>query len=794
MGGLIRRLQTATAALALALLAPHAAAEARLGTDVVPVFQAVELKLDPRQADYSGVVRLELSVKRATSSFRFHARDLKLERVTLRQGGREIPVQTAAATGAQVEVTSSAPLSPGDYELEMAFTAAFGTRAVGLYRMEKDGASYAYTQFEAADARRAFPCWDEPSFKFPYALTLHVPETLEAVTNTPVENERREGGWKTIAFQKTRPLPSYLLAIAVGPFEFEAIPGLGVPGRVVTPKGQLALAAAAASETAEVLRAAEAYFGSRYPYEKLDLIAVPEYWPGAMESPGAITYSDGILLLDPKHASRRQHATLLRVTAHELAHMWFGDLVTLAWWDDLWLNESFADWMGDKLVGQLHPELGDEIEDVEQVDASMTRDALHTVGLVYGKGGAVLHMFEGFLGPETFRSAVRAYLAEHAWANADADGFWRALSGAAGRDVAGPMRSFLDQPGLPLVSAEVTGGGAALSQERFAGAGVALAPQAWQVPVSLRFSAGGKVGTRTVLLDAPMRTVALSDEPLDWVFPNADAAGYYRWRLDSDRLASLAAQARFVLSPRERVSFVANLSALLNAARIDARAYLETLGRFGDDPHPQVVSALLPALHRLRLAFVSREGDAAFAAYVRRILGPALGRLGREPRPAEDAAVALVRPQLLEWLGAHGADAAVLSWARDAASRLLSDPASVDPSLAAVAVRLAAIEGDEGLFETYRERFEAAKAPAERGRYLSALGCFRAPALRRRALDYVREGPLRANEVFVIPTHVGQSPEGREASYDWTKQNFDVFAKRIPPDFLAFMPQMAFGC
>jgi alanyl aminopeptidase len=324
----------------------------RLGNDVVPTAETVTLTTDPRSDDYSGSVLVDLQVQKATPTFRFHAVDMTVTSLKLTKNKRAVEVTHAPGDDGTVVVTVAKPLQPGKYALAIDFTNKYNRQAVGLYKMTvKDGTPYLFTQFEAIDARRAFPCWDEPGFKIPYELTLTIPEQYDAVSNTPVVSESKKDAQKTIRFTKTKPLPSYLIAMAVGEFEYTPIVGMSVPGRVIAPKGQGRLTKLAAEVTPALLAGLEKYFGGKYPFEKIDLIAVPEYWAGAMENPGAITYRDTILLLDPAAATPAQRQNLIRVTAHELAHMWFGDLVTMEWWDDLWLNESFADGRQDHRTG-----------------------------------------------------------------------------------------------------------------------------------------------------------------------------------------------------------------------------------------------------------------------------------------------------------------------------------------------------------------------------------------------------------------------------------------------------------
>jgi len=812
--------------LALALSVPLAvpapgqpASEApspyRLGERVTPEFQRVLLDLDPARDDYSGTVHVDLTVRQATDRFRFHAEEMEIRAVALETAaGEPVEVRHAPAAAASIEVAAAAPLAPGAYSLRIDFANEYGTRATGLYKSVFEGEPYLFTQFQSVDAREAFPAWDEPGFKIPFQLVLTVPEGAVAVTNTPETARTTAGGRSTIAFARTPPLPSYLLAIAVGPLETVEIPGLEVPARVVVPKGQTGLTGAAVDSTPPILRALEAWFGTPYPYAKLDLIAVPDFWPGAMENAGAITFADDVLLIDPEAATVDALRSLARANAHELAHMWFGDLVTMAWWDDMWLNESFADWMAERIADELYPayqidtHLLRGVQDILALDArtstrairqpvARAEEAMENVGLAYAKGRAVLGMVEAWLGPETFRRGVNRYLARHAGGNARGEDLWRALSEVSGEDVEGVLRGFLDQSGFPLVRAELHGGGeVTLSQSRFLHAGVEAPAQRWRVPVTLRWADAEGVHSRSVLLDERSARLDLTagEGDVEWLLPDADARGYYRWRLPTERLLALAERADEVLTPRERIAFLGNAGSLLDAGAIGGADYLRVLRASADDPDPEVVAGLLDGLEKVEGAFVPADVEEPFAAWVRHTLGPALERIGREPRPGEPEAVSLLRPDLLTWLGAEGRDPEVLAWARSAARALLADRAAVDPALAGAALRLAALEGDDELFAAYRRGFEAPRVPDDRGRFLTALASFGDEPLRRRALDYTLSGPLRPDEMGTIPFVLSGGDDGPELVLDWLGENWAAFTGKMVPDFVRFLAFLGSGC
>ena len=801
--------------LAAGLLAAAGAQGAtRLSTDVLPVFQQVHLRTHPDSASYSGRVKMDLQVRKPTSTVTLHADGQSLEHIALIQKGKPITVRRSKGDEGALTLTASRPLTAGPATLEIRFRNPYNRKAVGLYQVMRGTDGYLFTQFEATDARKAFPCWDEPSFKFPYQLTLEIPEGQHAITNTPVEKETSAKGWKTITFQKTPPMPSYLLAIAAGRLEFVDVPGAGIPTRVVTVKGQSHLAGLAVEATPPVLKALEKYFDMPYPYAKLDLIGVPEYWFGAMENPGAITFTESALLLDPASASTAARRTLTRYLAHELAHMWFGDYVTMAWWDDLWLNESFADWMGDKISEQVAPQfqllLGEIsiVQEIMETDARPTtdpirnraasgNDAMRAVGLAYYKGKAVLGMFEHWIGPEVFRQGVHEYLRAHAWKNAEASDLWAALGKVSGKDVTAAMAAYIDQQGVPLVTVEpAEPGQLKLTQKRFLHYGVKSVPLLWKIPVSLKWSDGSKVHTQRLVLENETATLALEGggKPV-WVMANVDGRGYYRWAAPQSMMLALSRAAVTAMNPAERIAFIGNALALLKAGELRGDAYLRLLAAFSDDPDPLVASAVLDGLSSAKEAFIPDDLRDVFAAYVRSTLKPMAKRFGLEKRAGEPEVVSLMRPRLFGWLGDEGKDPAALSLADRIATEYMSDPAKPDPSLVGTALQLRAMHGDRALFDRYRKAFEESKTPTARQRYLAALGAFHDPALQDEALRYALEGPVRLNEMRNITgTMREQSDQAHDRTFAWLRANYARLTAKIPEEVQASLPYYASGC
>ena len=785
--------------------------DVRLGRDVSPTFQLVRLKLDPDKRSFSGSVHVELKVSSATDTIRFHAEGERLTRVALWQGGDSVTTTRASGDHGLQTLTATHALKPGTATLDIEFTNLFGTRAVGLYRALRENRGYLFTQFESDDAREAFPCWDEPCFKFPYQLILEVPSAQEAVTNTPPERTVEQAGWKSITFKRTPPLPSYLLALAVGPFEYTSVPGTKMPTRVITCQGEKHLAGTTAEIAPRLVAGLERWFGIPYPFEKLDLIAVPEFAYGAMENPGLITFRDDILLLDGANASPAQRRPNASVTCHEMAHMWFGDLVTMAWWDDLWLNESFADWMAAKVTDEVFPSYKAGLNDLQRIqnvkegdsepstrpirdNTSSSSAGLQNVGLVYSKGNAVLSMFERYLGPETFRKGVQAYLKSHAWGNATASDLWKALDKASGTNVSAAMSTFLDQPGVPYVRVVPAEGGVRLTQSRATPFGVTQPAMRWRVPITLKWSDGQSVKSEHVLLSDESTVVKLAGKPA-WVMPNGEGRGYYAWSIPDEWMATLAETAGGVLSPEERVAFLGNLSLLMTAGEVHGDTYLKSLSYFGRDSEPQVVSSTIENLGGVRVAFVPDSLASLFAVYVRRTLSPALERVGFDKKPGEDETVSTMRGELLRWLADRGQDDKVMAFARAAATRYLADSTSVDPGIADAVVTLAARDGDAATFADYQRRLESTDVPAIRRRFLAALGAFKDSALTAKALDYMLSDRIRPTETFVIMQGAGGRDErtGRRM-FTWVMDHYDQLSTRIPPPALRFMPMIGSGC
>ena len=528
---------------ALLLLGATAFAETptlRLPDTVRPVRYRLDLTIVPQQDTFTGRIAIDLQVLKPTETIWLNARGLTFDSTEITIGGRTQPV-TVKATDQFAGFTAPSPIPAGTAQLRISYHGAFNKLGSdGLFKMQDAGTWYAYTQFESIDARKAFPCFDEPSFKTPWQLTLHINASDTAVSNTPVQSETAEAdGRKKIVFAETKPLPSYLVAVGVGPFEYVDAGKVGkkqTPVRMITPKGKIAQAKYAAEVTGPLLAELENYFGVPYPYEKLDVLAVPLFG-GAMENAGLITCVQTLMLRDPAEDGIDRQRGYAEVIAHEMAHQWFGDLVTTAWWNDIWLNEAFASWMASKIIREWKPEWNTVIDEQNIRMGAMGGDVLLSArkirqpiesnddianafdNITYSKGEAVIGMFENWMGEDAFRRGVQQYIRQYSWRNATAGDFLDSLSTAGGKPVGRAFSTFLDQAGVPLVSVKLEcGAGSAslhLTQKRALPLGSAgAAPQTWQIPVCARYADGSRIYRECNLLSEPAADWKLRRSPV----------------------------------------------------------------------------------------------------------------------------------------------------------------------------------------------------------------------------------------------------------------------------------------
>ena len=800
----------------------------RLPLDARPTRYAVALRVDPKQPRFEGAVDIQVELERVRDVIWLHGRDLAVRRATVQPEGwpaLEARWEQAGANGLAA-LRLASPVGPGRVTLHLEYDAPYGRSDQGLSVVSRAGDAYAFSQFEATDARRAFPCFDEPGFKTPFEITLSVPKGLVAVSNAREVSRAAEAGgaWERVAFAPTPALPTYLVAFAVGPLDIVAAPDLPptalrhrpLPLRGLAARGRGRELAYTLAHTGEIVTMLEGYFGSEFPYEKVDLIAVPEK-NGAMENAGALMFAEGVLLLDDTPASVEARFNFAAFVGHELAHQWFGDLVTMRWWDDLWLNEAFATWMEPRVGAAVRPELHPEVRALAAVHEAMNADSLVSArkirqeitddndidsafdSITYDKGGAVLSMFERWMGPEAFQKGVRSYLSEHRFGSAGAEDLLRALSAAAGRDVAAPFRSFLDQAGLPFVEARVACDGKPrliLKQSRFLPLGSAGDKEArsWQIPVCARYGDGATAREACTLLTGGEGVLPFESATCPaWVMPNADAAGYYRWALAPEDRRKLAA-ALPALRERERVSFARNLNATFLRGGTPIAELVDALAPFAEDPSAAVVAPLMDLVAALAGWLEADPVEAKLQAYASALFTPAFRSLGWSARKGEteNASRVSLRNAVVDFLALTARDKAVRHEAAQLGRAhlglggppgLRTDPGALSPELLGVALRVAAAEGDAKVFDALLTRLEAEKSETERRRIVAAIASAVTPALAARARDLELDPRLHPNEVGRILATQLRHVSTRAAAWAFYVANLDKLLARMPPAY-----------
>ena len=790
--------------LCLALLHPAsvgAAVDYRLPPTVAPLSQAIELRLDPSQSDYSGHTTIRLSVSTETDRIGVYQIGLELSDIELRSANG---VRTLAATAGDWDISwlaDGAPIVPGDYTLTLAFSGAHSTDSLGMHRVTFEDHDYIFTQMESMYARRAFPLFDEPSFKIPYQLTIAAPAELTVVANTPVASRSEEDGWQRVEFTETKPLPSYLLAYAVGPLDRAPLEGMSVPGYVYTPKGRAGETGFVRRETPTIVAALEDYFGSSYPYAKLDFVAVPEFAFGAMENPGLITYRTDLLLVGDDVAGTTAEG-VLNVIAHEVAHIWYGDLVTMEWWDDLWLNEAFATWMARSTLERIYPQYDPELKLPQagafEADQRTTSKAIRKtvrnnaeifdgIGLNYTKGHAVLRMLENYVGHDVWRDAIRAYLRKYAWGNATESDLWAVVSEVSGLDVASIASDYLNQPGFATVS---LAGDGTLSQERYLTYGREAAALEWRIPLNIKYKARGEVRQTFHLLEDKTDTV---DLPADaaWVFPDAGGNGYFRWKTDLDQFYNLIEDLD-VLSRREKIALLDNAEALLNSGDLSLADYLFVLNRLLDDPYPLV---FLPALERVKEIgdqFVDATNGARFARFIDQALAERFREVGTDQRADDSEALIQMRPRLMRVLGEYGSDENVRGTAEALTDAYLASPDAVESDLAREALRITALNDDGGRYDDYQAAYLESASQDQRTTILSSI-YFANPKVVARHLDFSISADVAAGDAPFALNFYSGILDDHAPLYRWLDANLDAFLAKIPSYYHPLVPQIVGG-
>ncbi len=771
-------------------------ADYRLPRNVVPSHYDISLEPDLGAATFTGHVGIDVQVNEATQTVAVNGVELVVNGVeVVNPASRERVAATAQLEPdhERIVFVLEHEIGPGGWRLEVDFSGTLNDQLRGFYRsVYQDDAGtdhvLATTQFEATEARRAFPCWDEPDLKATFAVSLAVADDLMAVSCGPVIAEEPIGdGRRWVRFGTTMKLSTYLVAFVVGPLEATAPLDVdGTPLRVIHVPGKGHLAGFAEEFGAFALRFFADYYGIPYPGEKLDLLAIPDFAAGAMENLGAVTFRESLLLIDPAAATQDELTRVADVIAHELAHMWFGDLVTMRWWNGLWLKEAFATFMEMVCVDAFRPEWRRWAAFAAERDHSMDTDGLRSTRpiefpvaspedadamfdvITYSKGAAVLRMLQQFLGEEVFRRGISQYLTTHAYGNAETHHLWEALEEASDQPVRAIMDSWIFQGGHPQIEVAATDDGYVLRQERFQFIGEST--DRWQVPVLYRTD---EAEARVVVDD----DVAIP--PGEGLFVNSGGNGYFRTRyvgaLHTDigrRLPKLGAEERHLV--------VADAWANTLAAETSAASFLDLIATLRGERDVEVLGAMVGGLRELNRV-ISSDGRPALQQFVRSLVGPAAADVGWAVQPGESDVERRFRGAVLTTLGVLGADEGTIGEARGHLAGVLDGTANLDGEVAAAAIDIVAANGDASDHERFASAMQGAASPQDRERYLNALAAIPDVSSAHTTLQMVLDGRIRSqNSMRTVSRLIANRIAGVQM-WSEVEESWDELLAIMPP-------------
>ena len=788
----------------------------RLPSSVVPSHYRIKLEPDLEKATFIGSVEIEVEVNSPTDTIQMNAADLAIQsaRVVDSVGSNtEVADIFLDAEMERLTLSFDSQISPGPHTIVAEFTGVLNDQLHGFYRStftDDDGVDHtiATTQFESTHARRAFPCFDEPAFKASYGVTLIVPSEQFAVSNGPIISETDlKNGQREVVFEDTMVMSTYLVAFIVGPFEAtDPVDVNGVPLRIVHPIGKGHLTDYSLEAGAFALEFFSKYYGIPYPGQKLDMVAVPDFAFGAMENLGCITYREVLLLVDKDRSTEPELLRIADVIAHEIAHMWFGDLVTMEWWNGIWLNEAFATFMATMASDNFNRDWGRwnqfslersmafdvdslkntrpiEIEVNSPVDAEGMFDLL-----TYEKGGSVLRMLEQFLGEEEFQDGISYYLNKHKYANTETNDLWDAIEHVTNQPARRIMDSWIFQRGYPLVSASVSEDGSTihLEQDRFLYTRDDTTDATiWSVPVVLKVGSGSGVSEIRYLLEEKSSEVKL-DSPADWVVVNAGGSGFFRARYTKDMLKSVSSSMFSNLSSIERYGLVDDTWSSVMAGRTSAADFLEFARSFQLETDLDVWTVLSGCLSSLE-KLVEGEAENQYRAVVRDLAQPGLDRLGWEPGDTDSPRDLELRGLFIRLLANVGNDDLALENAGDLHDSYLRDAGSVEPNMAAAVTGVVASKGDTAKYDLFLKKYRNPSTPQEERRYQSALSAFPGEAEMKRTLAMTLDGTVRTQDApYLLAVCMRNKYQGHLA-WDFVKENWDKINEAFPSNSIVRM-------
>lgn len=787
----------------------------RLPRTVIPSRYELTLEPDLQTARFAGSVSIAVEVTEPVEAVWLNAAELDISAAALEDASgqrRPITEVTLHPEQERVRLGLGAPVPAGAYRLHLTFEGILNDKLHGFYRStfhDAQGTEHviATTQFETTDARRAFPCFDEPDFKAVFGVTLVVEPAQFALSNGPMlEDSRTADGRRRLVFADTMKMSTYLVAFIVGPFAAtEPVDVDGVPLRVVHPLGKGHLTAYALEAGAFALRYFTTYYGIPYPGQKLDLVAVPDFAFGAMENLGCVTFREVLLLVEPQQATQAELMRMADVIAHEIAHMWFGDLVTMKWWNGIWLNEAFATFMATMASDAFNRDWQRWTQFSLARSAAFDVDSLQKTRpieypvlspqdangmfdlLTYEKGGAVLRMLEQHLGETPFRDGIRHYLRRYQYANTETNDLWDAIEEVTQAPARRIMDAWIFQRGYPLVSVDsAEPGRLTLRQQRFGFTSSEAGPETlWPVPVSLRYSANGTVAERRELLETASLTLDLGPG-VEWAVVNAGGHGFYRVRYAADLLHRLTPIMLQQLAPIERYGLVDDTWAAVLGGATSARAFFDLAQGFQAETDLDVwtvLSGCLSQLDRL-LDGVARQ---RYQARLGQLYRPALERLGWEPGAHDTARDLELRGVLLRALAVTAVDADAIAYSRTVHERYLHDSSSVEPNVAAAVAGAVASVGTHDDYTVFLHRFKQAATPQEERRYQMLLAAFPGAVDMATTLEMALSGEMRTQDApYLVAQCMRHRDHGAQA-WQFVRTHWEQMLRAYPDNAIVRM-------
>jgi aminopeptidase N len=788
----------------------------KLPKTVVPLHYTIRLEPDLEQFTTRGSMTVDLEVRQPVSEIVLNVLDIEVAKASL-TADHEIALQINQNADKQlVTLKLPAPIGPGSYRLALEFTGHITEHAQGLFYVRYAAPSgkkiMLATQMEPTDARRMFPCWDEPAFRATYDLTVVVPQKHLAVSNMPIERETSlSNGLKEVKFMRTPPMASYLVVLVSGELEELKGEAAGVKIRVITTEGKREQARYALAVTEKVLPYYNRYFGIRYPLPKLDQIAIPGGFDGAMENWGGITYNESMLLFDPKTSSQQTKRDIFVTVSHEMAHQWFGNLVTMAWWDNLWLNEGFASWMENKATDHFNPDwemwltAGLEKSGVMSEDARKTTHAVQSSvdneseandsfdNITYIKGQAFLQMLENYLGENQFRKGIHRYLAAHEYSNTTTADLWSALEKSSGKPVAALSAGWTEQPGLPvvMVKSDCIGGRqiVTLTQERFTVRDPGAQPLSWTIPVAWFNTARPAAAHHTLLENAPTNIVL--PDCSDTVKLNAGDFGYYRVAYEPAWYQKVKI---IGLPPADQLDLLSDTWAMAEAGRASATNYLALAEALQTAKTYAVWNHILSVLESIDTLEQNQPGRAKFQQYARLLLRPQWQRLGWSPRPGEPVGDALLRSEILAALGRFS-DPAVIAEARARFEQFLQRPDTLPADLRPSVLNIVGRYSDRKTYGELHELARNARGTEERQMDYRALAGALEPALAQTTLDLSLTDETVPQEASDFVSQVANDGEQTDLAWKFTQLHIkELLAKVDSFDRDDYVPSIFGSC